>query len=184
MIVTPWRRYKEGRRNYRINATYGIDEEFARRHNQTPYFSITGIIDELRGGRWMDYMGGQIREDIAKHFPWLKPYFKWHLFHVGQGPMHYIANAQYWWEKMAGVSRWKPEPGEPDPSEAFAHTVILGALPDDPPTVSTDPGAWPEIEAWLNERLPRLIQAFERDMAELEEKTAERQAVWASRAEE
>jgi hypothetical protein len=174
MVTTPWRRYKEGGRNYRIQAKYGIDEEFARRNNQAPHFSITGTIDELRGGRWMDSGGGAIHEDLARHFRWLRPYFKWHLFSVGEGPMHYLGNAKYWWEKMAGISEWKARPHDPDPAEAFAHTVILGALPDDPETVPTDPDAWPGVEAWLHERLPRLLEAFERDMAELERAGAEK----------
>jgi len=166
MMETEWLRFTEGGQAYRIKARYGMDYDFARRHNQDPSFSVTGSIDELRRTRWVDYSGGAIHDDIARRFPRLEPYLKWHLVAWPSGPMHYLANAQYWWEKMAGVSKWPPQPGEPDPAEAFASTVVLGALPGDamPPA---DPGAWPQVEAWLKDRLPPLMEAFRADMEDL-----------------
>ena len=140
MYTTAWREYTSGGRRERIRAKYGIDEEFARRNNQAPYFSITVDIEERRGTLWYDAGGGADHRAVARHFPELKPYLKWHLFSVGEGPMHYLANAKYWWEKMVGVSRWPKSAGEPDPMEAFASTIVLGALHEDtmPPTGPED----------------------------------------------
>lgn len=166
MIETDWLRFKEGGRHYRIRAEYGMDYDFARRHNQNPHFSVTGTIDELRDGRWEDYSGGMLHDEVARHFPQLEPYLKWHLVAWPSGPMHYFDNAKYWWQKMAGVSEWPPQAGEPDPAEAFASAVALGALPDDamPPA---HPGAWLEVLVWLNNRLPALRDAFRADMEAL-----------------
>lgn len=167
MIETDWRRFKEGGRDYRIKARYGMDYDFARRNDQDPHFSVTGSIDELRGGRWREDSGGMLHEDIARHFPQLEPYLKWHLVAWPEGPMHYLANAQYWWEKMAGVSKWPPQPGEPDPAEAFASTVVWGALPDGEGVPPTGPDDWPRVEAWLRDRLPALMELFRADMEAL-----------------
>lgn len=166
LIQTDWKRFKEGGRHYRIRAKYGMDYDFAERNKQDPHFSVTGEIDELRGGRWKEDSGGALHDDVARHFPELEPYIKWHLVAWPSGPMHYLGNAKYWWEKMAGISKWPAQPGEPDPAEAFASTVVLGALPDDlmPPT---HPEAWPEVEAWLKDRLPTLMEAFRADMEAL-----------------
>lgn len=60
--------------------------------NAKQSFAITGHVQEPRA---RDYsMGGCIHEEIAKYFPELAPFIKWHLFD-SNGPMHYVANAVY-----------------------------------------------------------------------------------------
>lgn len=109
---------------------------------QTPYFSVTGavydrhvrrgersVMDEERLLYWMASCG-QIREDIAAVFPEVVPFMRWHLTSTDQ-PMHYVANAIYWAEKMFGCSPWAPQSYDPDPTETFKSTTIFGALPSD-----------------------------------------------------
>ena len=66
----------------KITVTIRYDDRCGNGHNS---FSITGEI----GGS-----SGCIHEEIAKHFPELKKYIKWHLM-SSDGPMHYLANTLY-----------------------------------------------------------------------------------------
>ncbi len=163
MKVTPWKEYTEHGQKYRIQAKYGIDYDFGRKHNQAPSFSATCRIDELERGRWVESGGGANHNEIAKHFPELRPYLKWHLVST-DSPMHYIANAQYWWEKMNGTSRWPSQPGEPDPKDAFLHTIIFGGIPGEQ---LRDTSFWAQMEPWLRSRLPKLMGHYAADMKTL-----------------
>lgn len=79
--------YTEHGKRYRITAHIRYDDQFVNGHNS---FSITADISE--GGRWS--ASGCCHEEVAKHFPELAPFIKWHLFDAS-GPMHYIANTVY-----------------------------------------------------------------------------------------
>jgi hypothetical protein len=83
--------YTENGREYRITAHVRHDDQCGNGHNT---FSITGEIDEKRGGVFREYSGGCIHDDIAKHFPELAVFIKWHLTST-DGPLHYIANTVY-----------------------------------------------------------------------------------------
>jgi hypothetical protein len=64
----------------------------------TDYFSITGSYYEKEPGkkeRMPLISSGCIYDEIAKHFPELKPFIKWHLFNKDTGPIHYIENTIY-----------------------------------------------------------------------------------------
>lgn len=78
---------KDQSREYRhesgdIVAEVRYDDRCGNGHNT---FSITGRMKDC---------SGCIHNKIAKYFPELKPYIKWHLF-SSSGPMHYIANVTY-----------------------------------------------------------------------------------------
>ncbi len=79
--------FRKDGKNYKIIATVRYDDQCNNGHNS---FSITG--DVRRGTR--HEMGGCIHDEIAKHFPGLKKYLKWHLMN-SDGPMHYLANTMY-----------------------------------------------------------------------------------------
>ena len=79
--------YTEDGDKYKIVATVRYDDECSNGHNT---FAITG--DIYRGRIWE--CGGCIHEEIAKHFPELEQYIKWHLV-SSDGPMHYLANTLY-----------------------------------------------------------------------------------------
>jgi len=79
--------YKEDGQDYKITANIRHDDNCGNGHNS---FAITG--DIYRNGRYD--VGGCIHDEIAKHFPELKPFIKWHLCST-DGPMHYVANTLY-----------------------------------------------------------------------------------------
>lgn len=85
------RQYQEKGTKYLITATVRHDDRCGNGHNT---FSITANIQEHQNGRWRDYMGGCCHDEVAKHFPELAPFIKWHLCST-DGPMHYIANTLY-----------------------------------------------------------------------------------------
>ena len=89
--VYGWKEYQEDGTTYRIKAVVRYDDDCGNGHNS---FSITGTIEEKRGNIFRDCSGGCIHGDIAKHFPELAPYIKWHLFD-STGPMYYLANTLY-----------------------------------------------------------------------------------------
>lgn len=165
---TPWKFYSEHGTQYRIRAEYG----FTHFQGQTPYWSVTGTIDRKERGAWRDDAGGQIVEDITKHFPELVPTLRWHLCHVPEGPMHYLANGKWWWEHYIGariVDRSAMR-NHANSSEAglayFKSTVVFGALPDDElPKMDASIGA---VQEWMKGRIPRLMEAFRRDIDALD----------------
>jgi hypothetical protein len=71
------------------------DDDCGNGHNS---FSITGVIraiDKRINPRDNgELAGGCLHEEIAKAFPELAPFIKWHLT-SSDGPMHYIANTMY-----------------------------------------------------------------------------------------
>ena len=93
MKKTYTKTYTEDGQQYKITAEVRFDDECKNGHKA---FSITGeILRKARNGRWEFDSCGQIQDDIAKHFPDLVPYFKWHLCST-DGPLHYLANTLYW----------------------------------------------------------------------------------------
>jgi len=73
----------------RITADIRFDDECKNGHNS---FAITGHIKEPEHRDWSAC--GCIHEDIAKYFPELKKYIKWH-FVSSDEPMYYIENTMY-----------------------------------------------------------------------------------------
>ncbi|MGI0147905.1 MAG: hypothetical protein ACREDF_00025 [Thermoplasmata archaeon] len=163
MKKTPWKEFTENGQKYRIQATYGMDYELAHRNNQAPYFSLTMTRDRWTGRRWEDEGGGAAHEEIIRHFPTLEPYVKWHLVST-ESPMHYLANAKYWYEIATG----KLAPGEHqriDPWDALRSTIVFGGLPTDADHNLNIP--WPHLSGWLQERLPLLMETFRHAMKTL-----------------
>src|SRR5438309_1980230 len=136
MKKTEWKEYEVNGWSYRIRATYGIDYDFGHQHNQAPHFSITGEIEHRQAktrGPWREDSGGCLHEEIAKHFPELASLVKWHLSAVGQGPMHYEANAMFWWEHAIGLrefTSYDRVTGSPveEAMRRFEHTVVYGGI--------------------------------------------------------
>ena len=99
--------FLEERTEYRIIAQYGMSYHQGNSH---PYFSITGSIDyRNRADGWTSETCGCIHDEIALHLPELKPLIQFHLWDDNGLPMHYVANAIYWWENWQGLSKYKAE---------------------------------------------------------------------------
>ncbi len=89
--VYGWTIFTEGANKYRIRATVRYDDSCRNGHNS---FSLTGEIEQSWGNRWRPASSGMIHDEIAKHFPELAPFLKWHLC-GSDGPMHYVANTLF-----------------------------------------------------------------------------------------
>lgn len=84
--------FSENKYDYRITVTVRYDDDCGNGHNS---FAITASIEERRGNKWIDARCGTCHDDVAKRFPKLGPYIKWHLT-SSDGPMHYFVNTCYW----------------------------------------------------------------------------------------
>jgi hypothetical protein len=85
------REYLEGKDRLRLTVCIRFDDQCGNGHNS---FSITGDICIWERGRWHEYAGGCVHDEIAQVFPELAPLIKWHLGNT-TGPMHYPANVAY-----------------------------------------------------------------------------------------
>lgn len=83
--------YTENGETYKLTATVRYDDECGNGHNS---FAITGAQYRKERGIWKEDSFGCLHEEIAKHFPELAPFIKWHFMN-SDGPMHYIANTVY-----------------------------------------------------------------------------------------
>lgn len=160
MHKTIWRNISRERR---IRAEFGI-----RKHSDTEpgYFSVTGEIQQIRGGRWNEETAGCIHADISLFFPELAPFVKWHLTDDTGTPMHYIANGRYWLQVANHVIF-----ANDLPAVAIGHfkkTVLFGEVEGDS-SFDLNTRKTYEIDAWLEARLPALQAKFKADMAKIEE---------------
>ncbi len=161
MHTTQWRSFQENGQRYRICATFGWH---LIPSNKEPYFSITGEIQRSQKKYWTEDTCGCIHKDIEKHFPELKSAIRWHLVGKVYGPMHYVANAKYWWDVAHGrISRDKFLREEP--ISIFKNHVVFGALEDD-----KMPNENENIETWCLNRLPRLIELCHKEIEEVTNK--------------
>lgn len=84
----------------RISATEIIRVEAGLHYlqgNSRPHFSVTATVtDSSRPGRDKFDRGGCLHEEIAQHFPALKPVIALHLSDDTGAPMHATANGWYW----------------------------------------------------------------------------------------
>jgi hypothetical protein len=99
--------YTEGGTTYRITAKVRYDDDCGNGHNS---FAITADIERKAGNhRWYESGGGCCHEEVAKHFPELAPFIKWHLT-SSDGPMHYVANTLYFAGERDCYGKLKGEP--------------------------------------------------------------------------
>jgi len=154
--------YTQRKENFRIRARYGMHYI---KGNRLPYFSLTAEIDVLVNGRWRDHAGGQMPDEIEKHFPDLYHRLaRWHLTDQDGCPMHYIANGKFWADLIGGRRPWGE--GDTDPLGALQRTIVYGVLSEDWQTRSLihlckDAE---DFERWLQNRIPGLREKFLQDM--------------------
>jgi hypothetical protein len=151
--------FTEDGRTYRIVVEYGMSYIQGNSH---PDFSITGNIDvgvqSTSRIIWKEYSAGFIHDEIALHFPELKPLIQFHLWDQNGLPTHYIANAIYWWEHWQGLSEWEPEKTKKEYFEIFCDHIAL--FPDEVVPVTEG------IKPWLENRIPRIQELFNKTMNE------------------
>lgn len=130
--------FTEHGKEYWIAAKLRHDDQCRNGHND---FSITGEIYRSINGKPIGNgeCFGCIHEEIAKHFPELTPFLKWHLCST-DGPMHYLANTLY-----------HVREGKLD----FARSSAI--WPEATDAELTEPG----LEQRLLTRLPKLMQDFQ-----------------------
>jgi hypothetical protein len=172
--------YIENRRRYRITARVRWDDHCGNKRN---CFVITADIDMQGTYGWQEYAGGMCHEEVAKHFPELAPFLKWHGTY-SDGPTYYIENTLYWlgWRGYADG-----KPGSPPNLEHARNTAVWPELPEDFIAPTLPPGGTygnsgeyrknhslglfkqleEPIKAALLERLPALMQEFKRDVESL-----------------
>lgn len=168
--------YTDGDMQREAVVEYGFDLKFANSTNQDPHFSVT--VSHAGGG-------GADHEFIAKHFPKIAPFLRWHLTSTGE-PMHYAANGTYWYLMAHNRGMWRRQSYDPDPIKAFCSTILFGTADgDDAFDPSVDPvvsfGLEPEegqemvsdeqvekaLRAWLSCRFDTMMSTFVRDMETL-----------------
>lgn len=159
--------YRTPRR--KLNSRTWISAEFGLHviGEQAPYMSLTGV-EWSHATKDQVSACGQIPDLISKAFPELAEVAKWHLCTDGE-PMHYIANARFWWEAYHYVRARQAH--EPDPRNAFASTIHAGVLEGESrewaDALITHP--WPEVKFVLEVRLPPMREAFHKVVAGLPE---------------
>lgn len=164
MKTTDWVEFEEHGQRYRVRAKYGMQ----KLGDQEPYFSITGETQRY-GGYWREDSFGMLHDTIEAHMPELRGLLKWHLTFQEKGPSHYIANGLYWWDHYVGtrvvvdkhllIGKSSSELG----LKCFKSTVVFSF--DEPEELPPVGASLAEVRDWLEHRLPRLMEAFRRDLA-------------------
>lgn len=137
-------------------------------------FVVSGRVWPLENSPEWESMG-QVLPEIRMAFPELRPLLPWNNAVAGV-PHRYIANAWFWYGRARAdepLPRHLRRLSDIDPTHAFAEAILLGALALDPTSTELLALEWPDCMTVLNERLPRLEQAFAVAMAEMP-KIAER----------
>ncbi len=138
--------------NYAIVQAY-INEEPTILLGETKYYQA-----RYKTVRWREDSGGCIHGEIAKHFPELAPFIKWHLC-SSDGPLHYVANTVY----LAGDRDcWGLRRGEGKDRELSA-ARRAAIWPDATDEDLTAPG----LEQRLEARLPALLAEFRKAVESL-----------------
>lgn len=177
---TEWRNFEDHGWNYSTRLEFG----WSQHGEQDPYFAVTHHTKRGHDGRGPDDSFGAGVD--FERFPEFKNAARWHLVAKSGTPMHYVANACYWAEYVAGCSSFKRKDYDPDATVAFKSTVVFGALEDDvmPSLAYPYPEghdadcepALPEehrahvkavVTAWCLARLPRLLEVMKKDLADI-----------------
>jgi hypothetical protein len=103
--------YQEGGQKYRITATVRYDDQCGNGHNS---FAITADIYRAERGRWAEDSFGCCHDEVARRFPELAPFLKWHGM-TSEGPTHYVANTVYHARQHGATHAWVYYTGIADP---------------------------------------------------------------------
>lgn len=138
-----------------ITASVRFDDQCGNGHNT---FSITCEVVTRESRRRHDLAaGGCMHDEVARMFPELAPFVRWHLCSTN-GPMHYVANTMYHLGRTRYVDAANLEHARrtaiwPDMPEGFmsSGTLVSNAY----------------VERALLDRLAALLKEFRRDVESL-----------------
>jgi hypothetical protein len=156
--------FEEGGECYYFKANYGIHQH----DNQAPYFSITSELYEKHRFTPVKHLVscGCQHHLVEKHLPHLKELIKWHLVSVHTGPMHYLANAMFWWERSKieekdFVPLYKGDTCAIGAKalEYFKTTIVYGCRKADY-DFNIETALREEVDVWLLKRLPSVMTRF------------------------
>lgn len=134
-----------------ITVSYGVHKLGGNKH---AYVSVTAEIWRKNANDCESC--GQLHTEVLEHFPELADLVQLHLVSVEGTPMHYIANAKYWWEIARGEKTAEYQTAE-DAARHYRSTVIAGALEEDEDLpVPEGPFTWGDAEQVLEDRRPAL----------------------------
>lgn len=134
-----------------ITVSYGVRK---MGDNQHAYVTVTAEIWRRNANDCESC--GQLHTEVLEHFPELADLVKLHLVSVDGTPMHYIANAKYWWEVARGEKTVEFQTAEKAAGH-YRSTVVAGVLESDAELpVPEGPFTWGDAEAALEERRPAL----------------------------
>ncbi len=173
--------FEENEDQHKLRINYG----FHKMGDQEPYFSITAeefILvkrNKKDPGRWVWVSCGCLHDEIRKRAPELAGLIRWHLCFVETGPLHYIANGMFWFERSLLNNPAPLYAGDTCASGDkalgfFKDHVIYGASKEyDPIDCILEHRAAPVqgdmlalIRQWMTERLPSVMVQFHKDMKE------------------
>lgn len=159
-------RFHEGKRYMRLVVSYG----FHTIGNQKPYFSITASLYSAYANRYAQPRAcGCLHNEVAKHFPHLRPLIETHLANANGLPMHFIANGKFLYQNMVaewwGITETDMKMGI-YPRKSYEISTYEQrfrdhcALHDDEPTPILCAFSTDEIDQWLNQRQQVLYRRF------------------------
>lgn len=162
--------FVEDGQEYEITVTARYDDKCNNGHNT---FALTAEIwatKNKRRTRRDCESCGCLHEDIAKHFPELAPFIKWHLV-SSDIPMHYATNTLYHFSDKdhnglrKGEKKQLREGGKRE-IEFAKSSCVWGAAPDDS-HYKFEQMSEKELEDYLKIRLPHVQMAFQKAMETL-----------------
>ncbi len=149
-------RFTENKKTYQIKAFFQLED-----HGQKPYFSVTGEINQVN---YAVESCGMLHDEIAKYFPEMQKYLKWHLTNISKGPMYYIENSRYW---MGYCGYTDGKYNSPPNYEYAKSTIVYGTLESDYNFAIDENTKEEEFINFLNNRFNALMQKFDEDMMEI-----------------
>lgn len=154
---SPFARKWAGRYGCTLTARVGLHH---LKGNALPYVSVTGeITSNVNGGTWI--AGGCLHDEIRRYLPDAATLIPWHLSDE-RGPMHYKANAVYYWQQgnapaFHNITQWGTLPGDdaPDADPITWTTAHYGQTGD----VGRRSDLIEALRGVLRRRLPALLAA-------------------------
>jgi len=150
--------YKRDGISHRLTVTYGFEPEFDKpEYESKEIFKVRCYLDHKIKGKWVEQSFGLLLGLVQTHAVHLQNLFRWHLRYRDGLPVHYIANALFYYDlfhetKDSGILK-----------SLMAHISYLD-LPDDEQFDIRQKHEKATLIKWLQERTPKLKALMEFDL--------------------